>query len=144
MSFNNDNDDKVGYGKPPKRTQFQKGKSGNPKGRPKTPLTDLSAFLRACAREANKTVTLNENGRRKRITKGDAIWMQVMTKAATGDMSAIKLVLPYWQLLEAERQKILQNKMRPIEQMSNEELQMMIDEELVPLFKKWQRENRNV
>lgn len=24
----------VGYGKPPKHTQFKKGKSGNPKGRP--------------------------------------------------------------------------------------------------------------
>src|SRR5262245_4838454 len=26
---------KVGYGKPPKDTQFRKGQSGNPKGRPK-------------------------------------------------------------------------------------------------------------
>ncbi len=25
----------VGYGKPPKRTQFKKGRSGNPKGKPK-------------------------------------------------------------------------------------------------------------
>ena len=25
----------VGYGKPPKHTQFKKGQSGNPKGRPK-------------------------------------------------------------------------------------------------------------
>lgn len=30
-----DRDYDVGYGKPPKRTQFKKGKSGNPKGRPK-------------------------------------------------------------------------------------------------------------
>ena len=28
-------DGKVGYGKPPKHSQFQAGQSGNPKGRPK-------------------------------------------------------------------------------------------------------------
>jgi hypothetical protein len=28
---------KVGYGRPPKATQFKPGKSGNPKGRPKGP-----------------------------------------------------------------------------------------------------------
>ena len=28
-------DDDVGYRKPPKHSQFKKGKSGNPKGRPK-------------------------------------------------------------------------------------------------------------
>lgn len=35
----------VGYGKPPKRTQFQKGQSGNAKGRPKG-ATDAKKSLR--------------------------------------------------------------------------------------------------
>jgi len=26
---------KIGYGKPPKSSQFKRGKSGNPKGRPR-------------------------------------------------------------------------------------------------------------
>ena len=30
-----EDDGKVGYGKPPKHSQFQAGQSGNPKGRPK-------------------------------------------------------------------------------------------------------------
>lgn len=30
--------DDVGYGKPPKRTQFKPGQSGNPKGRPRASI----------------------------------------------------------------------------------------------------------
>jgi hypothetical protein len=36
----------VGYGKPPQSTRFQKGVSGNPKGRPKGSLNVASLFLR--------------------------------------------------------------------------------------------------
>ena len=34
MTHDNENYE-VGYGKPPKANQFQKGQSGNPSGRPK-------------------------------------------------------------------------------------------------------------
>jgi hypothetical protein len=50
----------VGYGKPPKNGRFQKGVSGNPKGRPKKSLN----FDDELIRESNSMMTINENGRR--------------------------------------------------------------------------------
>lgn len=38
MSEDKDDDEYVGYGKPPKHSQFKKGASGNPKGRPPSKL----------------------------------------------------------------------------------------------------------
>lgn len=76
----------VGYGKPPKHTQFKKGQSGNLAGRPKGTL-NLATVLERTLREQ---VVINENGRRKVITKLEAAVTQLVNKAASGDAHAMR------------------------------------------------------
>jgi hypothetical protein len=76
----------VGYGKPPKNTQFKKGQSGNPKGRPKGTF-NLATVLGKALRER---VVVNENGQRRTITKLEAAAKQLVNKAASGDLTALR------------------------------------------------------
>lgn len=75
----------VGYGKPPKSGQFQKGKSGNPRGRPKG-ARGLKTDLKA---ELGERVTITENGQTRKLTKQQLMVKQLTAKAVKGDMRAI-------------------------------------------------------
>ena len=79
----------VGYGRPPRRTQFQKGHSGNPKGRPRH-----SKNVATLAREAlYAQVEVTENGRRRRVSKLEVGFTQLANRIAKGDLVAIRLLL---------------------------------------------------
>jgi uncharacterized protein DUF5681 len=75
----------VGYGKPPARSRFKRGKSGNPNGRPKGALNFATTLLRTL----REKVVINENGKRKEITKLEAAVKQLVNKAASGDLRAL-------------------------------------------------------
>jgi hypothetical protein len=83
----------VGYGKPPEITRFKKGVSGNPKGRPEGTLNVATVFIKTL----REKVVINENGRRKTVTKLEAALKQLVNKAASGDIRALR------QLLESAR-----------------------------------------
>ncbi len=90
--------EEVGYGQPPRRTQFKKGQSGNPKGRPRGSL-NIATIL---ARTLREKVTVNENGHRRMITKLEAAVKQIVNKAAAGDAASIKFLLGLAQVVEAQ------------------------------------------
>lgn len=83
-------DYEVGYGKPPRHTQFPPGKSGNPRGRRKGSRglkTDLHAELSA-------THTITINGRPIKGSRQQLMVKTLATRAASGDLKAQALLLP--------------------------------------------------
>jgi Family of unknown function (DUF5681) len=79
----------VGFGKPPKHSRFRKGASGNPEGRPKG-KRNLATVLEKALQEK---VVINENGMRKSITKLEAAVKQLVNKAASGDLAALRQLM---------------------------------------------------
>lgn len=90
---------KVGYKKPPTATQFKKGQSGNPKGRPKG-STNFATMFKQVMDE--KVVVREANGKARTITKFRAAITQVMNKAAAGNLQAFKLTLGILNFVDAE------------------------------------------
>ena len=89
-------DDEVGYGKPPRHSRFQKGRSGNARGRP--PGSKAMATLLAEALDAR--VAVSESGRRKVITKREAIVAQLVNRSAAADLKAMRILIGMLQQTE--------------------------------------------
>ena len=82
---------KSGRGNPPKHTQYKKGQSGNPKGRPKGSKNLATLLLEAAGDHVSATI----GGKARKISKIQATTMQLATKAAKGDNAAISKFLDW-------------------------------------------------
>ncbi|HYU11241.1 MAG TPA: DUF5681 domain-containing protein [Stellaceae bacterium] len=82
-------DDQVGYGKPPRHSRFRKGQSGNPRGRPK----GSQSAARLARSILNEKIVIRENGKRRAITRREAMLKQLANKGVMGDLRSIREVL---------------------------------------------------
>lgn len=79
----------VGYRKPPKSTQFKKGKSGNPTGRPRG-SRGVGAVLRDVIRQK---IPVTENGKTRRVPALEVMLRRLVNDAMRNDPRALKLIL---------------------------------------------------
>jgi hypothetical protein len=79
----------VGYARPPKKTQFKPGQSGNPKGRPKgakNEATILKGIL-------NRRLEIREAGRARKISVLEAMLLKFTEDALKGNTKSAVFLL---------------------------------------------------
>lgn len=104
MADENDDDDPVGYGRPPKKHQFKPGQSGNPAGR-RRGARGVKSQLRE---QLNELVEISQNGRTRKVPVKTVVLKSLIAKAAKGDWRAADRVLQYMiqvEGLEDEREQ---------------------------------------
>lgn len=74
---------------PPTRSQFKKGQSGNPAGRPK----GAKSFRTVIKEAASKKLAVIEDGKRKKKSKMELMATQMMNKAAKGEPRATQMAM---------------------------------------------------
>lgn len=79
----------MGYGRPPKATQFRKGESGNPKGRPKGSRT-VGAVLQDILQQR---IAVTENGKTRRLRALEVMLRRLANDAMRSEPVAVKLIL---------------------------------------------------
>src|ERR1700693_5274136 len=90
----------VGYGKPPMHTQFQKGKSGNPSGRPRRAATERAKAL--ALEEAYRAVTVRDGDRVASLPAIQVVLRSQMAEAVKGNVAAQRAFVAAVQAIELE------------------------------------------
>jgi len=79
----------VGYGRPPKTSQFKPGQSGNPRGRPKGAKNEATILREIMTRN----IEIREGGRARKISVLAAILLRFAESALKGDAKSATFLL---------------------------------------------------
>ena len=83
----------MSYKNPPKDTQFKKGQSGNPKGRPPKHKKRTPTLADDLRQELEEKVMVNKNGEVVCVTKQRALLAAVTTAAINGRIGQQRLMV---------------------------------------------------
>ena len=92
--------ERIGYGQPPRTSRFQKGQSGNPRGRPKNRHRRIPYDL-----VLGQMVTIRENGSERRVTAAEAFLLQLTRNGLAGDSAATRASLEVLEMARARREE---------------------------------------
>jgi hypothetical protein len=99
---------KVGHGRPPAEHRFQKGKSGNPRGRPRrseasTPEHGPEPARDIMLREASRLINVMSGGKALTLTAFEAVVKATFVSALNGGPTAQRVIIQCVQAAEIEK-----------------------------------------
>jgi hypothetical protein len=94
--------------KPPEKTRFKKGISGNPQGRPKGSKNRVStqSLLEMFLEEAGRIVTIHDSVGPVSMSTAHVVFRRLALAAAQGDHRTVRLLMETLFGLEAEKRKL--------------------------------------